>query len=91
MPSKTICDPKDVACPLQLHFGDHDESTGFSDPKTAKDLETTLEENKKIFEIYRYDADHAFMNEKRPEVFSKAASELAFDRACNFLANLSRN
>jgi carboxymethylenebutenolidase len=35
--------------------------------------------------MHRYDAQHAFMNEKRPEVYDAAAKKLAWDRTLAFL------
>ena len=32
-----------------------------------------------------YDADHAFMNDTRPEVYSEPNAKLAWDRATDFL------
>lgn len=88
VPPKSVCDPKDVACPLQLHFGQKDCSTGFSDPVTAASLEETLKAHGKPYDMYHYDADHAFMNECRSEVFCPAASGLAFQRSIEFIKSL---
>ena len=37
------------------------------------------------YELYRYDAQHAFMNENRPEVYDAACSKLAWERTLAFL------
>jgi carboxymethylenebutenolidase len=38
----------------------------------------------KSLEIYRYDAEHAFVNEQRVGVHDRAAAELAWGRATDF-------
>jgi len=48
-------------------------------------LEAALKQSQSKFELYRYDADHAFMNEQRPEVYNPAAAKLAWDRTITFL------
>ncbi len=39
----------------------------------------------KAFEIYRYDAHHAFMNSERKEVYSAEAAKLAWEHSLSFL------
>ncbi|PJF18562.1 hypothetical protein PSACC_01623 [Paramicrosporidium saccamoebae] len=56
--------------------------------KTAAKLEETLVQHGVKYHAYHYDADHAFMNETRPEVFNKTSADLAFQRACDFLKSL---
>jgi carboxymethylenebutenolidase len=34
--------------------------------------------------VYRYDAQHAFMNEARPEVYDAAVAKLAWERTLEF-------
>jgi carboxymethylenebutenolidase len=36
-------------------------------------------------DVHVYDADHAFMNEQRPEVYAPEAARVAWDRAVAFL------
>jgi carboxymethylenebutenolidase len=38
----------------------------------------------KSLELYRYDAEHAFVNEQRMSVHDRAAAELAWSRATQF-------
>jgi carboxymethylenebutenolidase len=38
----------------------------------------------KSLELYRYDAEHAFVNEQRQLVHDREAAELAFSRATEF-------
>jgi len=49
------------------------------------ELENMLDESESKFEMYRYDAKHAFMNELRPEVYHAASAKLAWDRTLSFL------
>jgi carboxymethylenebutenolidase len=36
-------------------------------------------------ELYTYDAQHAFANDRRPEVYNAEAAKLAWDRALAFV------
>ena len=55
------CDASAIAIPVQGHFGEKDNLTGFSDPETAKQLKEKLtRENQEIFTYP--DVGHAFMN-----------------------------
>jgi carboxymethylenebutenolidase len=51
----------------------------------VNDLEAALKQSKSQFEIYRYDAQHAFMNEARPQVYAAASAKLGWDRTLKFL------
>jgi dienelactone hydrolase len=56
----------------------------------VNDLEAALKQKSKSeFEIYRYDAHHAFMNEARPEVYDPASAKTAWERTLKFHENLS--
>jgi carboxymethylenebutenolidase len=64
IPSPDIALPKDIKCPLQLHFGQLDENKGFSDPEAADKLENDLKSANIKYEIFRYpNCKHAFMNQ----------------------------
>src|SRR6266849_4219777 len=54
----------------------------------VNDFEAALKQSKSKFEIYRYDAQHAFMNEARPGVYDAASAKLAWDRTLKFLKNV---
>jgi carboxymethylenebutenolidase len=71
-----------IKIPLICHFGNKDHSWP---PEKVNALEAALKQSQSKFELYRYDADHAFMNEQRPEVYNPAAAKLAWDRAITFL------
>jgi carboxymethylenebutenolidase len=73
---------KKIKIPLICHFANRD--THWT-PAKANDFERALKESKSEFEIYRYDAQHAFMNEVRPEVYDAASAKLAWERTMKFL------
>jgi carboxymethylenebutenolidase len=49
-------------------------------------LATQLKASGITHELFRYDAQHAFFNEARPEVYAADASRQAWDRSLAFLA-----
>ncbi|KAL3900614.1 MAG: hypothetical protein SGPRY_012430, partial [Prymnesium sp.] len=89
--------------PVQGHFGAEDSMMGFSDPETAKKLESVLKEGGNAqAEVFIYDGvGHAFMNsdpapfksfEERKEKlgfppYDAAQSELAWGRLVTFFTN----
>jgi carboxymethylenebutenolidase len=75
---------KAIKIPLTCHFANRD---GLWTPAKVNDLEAALKQSKSEFELYRYDAQHAFMNEARPEVYDPANAKLAWDRTLKFLKN----
>ena len=75
-------DSKSIKVPLICHFANHDD---WCTPEKANELEVELKKSKSNFEIYRYDAHHAFMNEARPEVYDAKSAKTAWDRTMTFL------
>ena len=53
--------------------------------EAARALVTRLREEGKQVEAYFYDADHAFFNDTRPEVYDPESSALAWGRTLEFL------
>lgn len=82
IPELPAAELKKIKIPLICHFANRD---GHWTPAKVNDLESTLKQSQSQFEIYRYDAQHAFMNEARPEVYDAASAKLAWDRTLNFL------
>jgi len=74
--------PEDVKVPLQGHFANRDD---FVTPANVDAFEQGLKAAKKECEFFRYDADHAFMNEQRMAAHDRHAAELAWGRATAFL------
>ncbi len=88
IPPLSSLDASKVCCPLQLHFASKDTSCGFSDAATLASLEKLLSREEKPFETFIYDADHAFMNESRPEVYDEPSAKAAYERCMSFIRAL---
>ena len=73
---------KAIKVPLICHFANRDD---WCTPAKVNELEAALKESKSKFEFYRYDAQHAFMNEARPEVYDAVSAKTAWERTLAFL------
>lgn len=82
IPPEQAAKPSDVKIPLQGHFANKDD---WCTPPVVDAFEKGLETAGKKFEFFRYDADHAFVNEQRMAVHDREAAELAWGRATEFL------
>jgi carboxymethylenebutenolidase len=82
LPPAEAIKPTDVKIPLQGHFANKDD---FVTPSAVNGFEQGLKAAGKTFEFFRYDADHAFVNEQRMAVHDRHAAELAWGRATAFL------
>ena len=80
MPPETVVKPADVKIPLQAHFANRDD---WCTPAAVSKFEAGLKAAGKNAEVFRYDADHGFMNEQR-QVHDRAAAELAWERMLAF-------
>jgi carboxymethylenebutenolidase len=81
IPPKDFADPAKIRIPLQGHFANKDD---WCTPAAVNDLEKTLTEARVPHEIHRYDAAHAFANE-RSAAYDVAAANLAWERMGEFL------
>ena len=81
LPPESVAAPKDVRVPLQAHFASQDD---WCTPAAADDFERKLQAAGKVFEIHRYQGQHAFMNSDRKEVYAAEAAKLAWDRCLQF-------
>jgi carboxymethylenebutenolidase len=68
-----------VDAPVQAHFAQHD------DWATIAGAEKIKAAVKVPMELHTYDAQHAFCNEKRPEVYNAEACKLAWTRTVAFI------
>ena len=82
LPPEQAVKGADVKIPLQGHFANKDD---YITPKAVDDFEKALKAGGKEAEFFRYDADHAFVNEQRMAVHDRQAAELAWTRAIAFL------
>ena len=80
-------DASRVSGPVLAHFGKKDTSVP---RETADALIESLEKNGKSVEAHFYDADHAFFNDTRPEVYNPEAADLAWRRTLDFLNSALR-
>ena len=81
IPPKAFADPAEIRVPLQGHFANKDD---WCTPTMVDDLETTLKAAGVTHEIYRYDAAHAFANE-RSAAYDVACANQAWERMAAFL------
>jgi carboxymethylenebutenolidase len=75
-------DVSKLSGPVLAHFGRRDKSVN---EQTARALVDRIEAAGKTVEAHFYDADHAFFNDQRPEVYHRPSAELAWDRTLEFL------
>jgi carboxymethylenebutenolidase len=82
IPPKAAGDPSQIRVPMIFHFATHDD---WCTPPVVAELEQSLKAGNVPHELYRYDAQHAFMNERRPEVYDAGAAQQAWQRSIDFL------
>jgi carboxymethylenebutenolidase len=81
IPPKEFADSAKMRLPLQGHFANKDD---WCTPAAVDDLERGLKETGLKHEIYRYEAAHAFANE-RSAAYDVACANLAWERMVAFL------
>ncbi len=81
IPPEQAAKPADVKIPLQAHFANKDD---WCTPQVVDAFEKGMKAAGKSFELFRYDAEHAFVNEQRQTVHDREAAELAWGRATEF-------
>jgi carboxymethylenebutenolidase len=87
VPSGEWADWSKVRAPIQAHFAKRDE---WAKASIAEHIKKQLEDSGQTMELFVYDADHAFVNDTRPEVHAPDAAKTAWHRAVTFLKkNLS--
>jgi carboxymethylenebutenolidase len=80
-------DPSKLRVPILAHFANRDDNTPV---ESARALIDSIEAAGKSIEAHFYEADHAFFNDTRPEVYDAGAAGLAWERTLAFLRkNLS--
>ena len=81
IPPKDFADPARIRVPFQGHFANQDD---WCTPAAVDELETALQQAGANYEIYRYDAAHAFFNE-RSAAYDLASANQAWERMAGFL------
>jgi carboxymethylenebutenolidase len=81
IPPEQAAKPADIKIPLQAHFANTDD---WCTPELVSKFEQDMKAAGKSLELFRYDAEHAFVNEQRASVHDRAAAELAWGRATEF-------
>jgi carboxymethylenebutenolidase len=66
-------------------LGHYARKDGYIPPAAAEALGQRLKDAGKSAEIHLYDADHAFVNDTRPEVYDAEQAKLAWSRTVAFL------
>jgi carboxymethylenebutenolidase len=82
IPPAEFADPSKISIPMQFHFANTDD---WCTPEAVDALEAKLKEGGVQHELYRYDAQHAFMNETRPDVHDEACASQAWTRTLAYL------
>jgi carboxymethylenebutenolidase len=70
-----------VTAPVQAHVAQHDDWITVAKMEAVK---KQIEAAGAPFELFVYDAQHAFVNDTRPEVYSPENAKLALERAWTF-------
>jgi len=70
-----------IKIPLQGHFATRD---GWASRTAMAKIEKVLNDAEVVHEFFWYEADHAFMNEARPEVYHPTIAKLAWSRMIAF-------
>ena len=82
IPPLDVAELQKITIPLIFHFANKDD---WGTPDKISESKAALKQSKSPFELYRYDAQHAFMNEARPQVYDAVSANAAWERALAFL------
>ena len=82
IPPKELADATHIKIPIQFHFAKKDD---WCSPSTVEFFENSLKGAEVKHEMYRYDAQHAFFNDTRPEVYHPESAQKSWDRTLQFL------
>lgn len=82
IPPATFADPAQIRIPFQGHFATRDD---WCTPAVVAELESAMKAAGQQPDIHHYEADHAFMNKTRPEVYDEVCATKAWERTVTFL------
>jgi len=83
IPSPGLADPAAMRIPFQGHFASRDT---WCLPTAVDVLEASLSDADCEWEIFRYEAEHGFMNDDLPDDYDAALTDKAWDRTLEFWA-----
>ena len=82
IPPLDLAELKKIKMPLICHFKNEDD---WCTPAKVNEVEAALKQSKSPFELDRYDAQHTFMNEARPQMDDAVSAKAAWERTLEFL------
>jgi carboxymethylenebutenolidase len=82
IPGPALADVTQIRAKVLGHYANRD---SFVTRERVNALEKALAAAGVQATLHRYEADHAFANEKRPEVYAPEAAKLAWERTVGFL------
>lgn len=71
-----------VRAPIMAHFATRDQ---WAKAELAETIKEQVEKAGQKMDLHVYEADHAFFNDTRPDVYNIEAARLAWDRSVDFL------
>ncbi len=74
--------PAKVKVPVLGHFATRDKGVPLD---AVRAMAAAVKSSGGSFEVHEYEADHAFFNDTRPQVYNAAAAALSFSRTLAFL------
>ena len=74
--------PARVTVPVLGHFATRDKGVPLD---AVRAMASAVRSGGGHFDVHEYEADHAFFNDTRPQVYNAAAATLAFSRTLTFL------
>lgn len=83
IPPASFADPAAIKIPFQAHFANTDD---WCTPALVDDMEKAMKAGGVDYELYRYDAQHAFFNERSEGAYDAACANQSWARMADFLA-----
>jgi len=81
LPPAEISSPADIRVPLQAHFANRDD---WCTPAEVDKFAAAAAKAEIPVEIFRYEAEHGFVNEERSDAHDRACAEDAWQRTIGF-------
>lgn len=82
IPPRDVADPAKMQVPFLGHFATDD---SWCNPEAVDALDEQIRAAGVPYEIHRYEAQHAFFNNQRPQVYNEEAAKQSWERTLAFL------